>query len=64
MGDSAPTTTESSAVLCSQCRRALREANIEVGGEETREEEDDKGSGDGEDNKGQYLCEVTRTGLI
>ena len=59
MGDSALTTTGSSAVLCSQCRKALREANIEVGGEE-----DDKGSGDGEDNKGQYLCEVTRTGLI
>ena len=60
MGGSALTKTGSSAVLCSQCRKALREANIEVGGEE-----DDKGSGDGEDNnKGQYLCEVTRPGLI
>ena len=62
MGDSATTTTESPAVLCSQCRKALREANIEVGEGET--EADGNGDGDGEDNKGQYLCEVTRTGLI
>ena len=45
MGDS--TTTERAAVLCSQCRKALREAGIEV-------EEGGTGEGEGEggeDNK-------------
>ena len=47
MEDSA-TTTEGAAVLCSQCRKALREADIEVGEGGTVE---DSGGNGSEDNK-------------
>ena len=51
MGDSTTTTTtttERAAVLCSQCRKALREAGIEVEEGGTGAGEDGEG---GEDNK-------------